>query len=130
MLTNLPLMPTTHLTYVTIGVLLTIWVAHQLRVHGRIFIARGCKGNNQLADALSHLLSVGFYLFHIGLVLLALKVGGRVADPTSAIELLSTKIGFVLMVLAGSHFIHMALFARIHGKPTPAGQPTGSPTAG
>ena len=117
MLPHMTIVSNMYLSYVVIGVALTIWVARQLRIHGRVFLARGCKGNDELAGSLSHLLSVGFYLFHIGLILLALKVGGRVTDSVAAIELLSTKIGFILIVLAISHFIHMALFARIHGKP-------------
>lgn len=110
-------MPTTHLCYVTAGVLLTVWVARTLRIHGRVFLAKGCKGNNELAESLSHLLSVGFYLLHIGVVLLMLKLGGYAVDVVGSIELLSTKIGLVLLLLAISHFFHIALYARIHGKP-------------
>ena len=112
-------MPTTHLCYVTIGVLLTVWVARTLRVHGLVFLAKGCKGNDELAHSLSHLLSVGFYLLHIGVVLLTLKLGGYAVDVSGAIELLSTKVGLVLFLLAISHFFHIALYARIHGKPCP-----------
>ena len=95
-----------------------------MRVHGRVFLARGCKGNDALADALSHLLSVGFYLLHIGFILLALKLGGPVRELVAAIELVSTKIGLVLVVLACSHFVHWALYAQIHGKPRPLGPST------
>ncbi len=113
------IMPVTHLTYVAIGVSLTIWVARTLRIHGRVFLAKGCKGDDALADALSHLLSVGFYLLHIGLILLVLKIGGHVHELVSAIELLSTKTGFVLLVLAVSHFTYLGLYSRLHGKPKP-----------
>ena len=110
-------MPITHLSYVALGVGLTIWVAHTLRMHGKVFLIKGCKGNEPLADALSHLLSVGFYLLHIGVVLLTLRLGGHVTDLNSAIELLSTKTGLVLLVLAFSHFAYLGLYTRIHGKP-------------
>jgi hypothetical protein len=110
-------MPTTHLCYVAAGVLLTVWVARTLRIHGQVFLSKGCKGNDELAHSLSHLLSVGFYLLHIGVVLLMLKLGGKAVDVAGAIELLSTKIGLVLLLLAISHFFHIALYARIHGKP-------------
>ena len=59
-----------------------------------------------------------------GFVLLTLKLGGAVTEATGAIELLSTKTGLVLIVLAISHFFHLALYARIHGKPRPLGDPT------
>lgn len=45
------------------------------------------------------------------------KLGGDAIDLVEAIELLSTKTGMVLVVLAISHFAHVALYARIHGKP-------------
>lgn len=113
------LVPTTHLLYVAIGIVLTAWVARTLRFHGRVFLAKGCKGNDELATSLSHLLSVGFYLLHIGCVLLMLRWGDYPTDVAKAIELLSTKIGVVLVALAISHFLHIALYARIHGKPRP-----------
>ena len=109
--------PATHLCYVAIGIALTIWVGRTLRIHGRVFLAKGCKGNEELTESLSHLLSVGFYLLHIGCIMLTLKLGGYAVDLVGAIELLSTKTGMVLVVLAISHFAHIALYARIHGKP-------------
>ena len=110
-------MPATHLTYLAVGIALTIWVARTLRIHGKVFLEKGCKGNDELADSLSHLLSVGFYLLHVGFVMLALKMGGYATGMVDAIELLSTKIGLVLVVMAVSHFAHIALYARLYGKP-------------
>ncbi len=115
------LMSATHVCYIVLGIGITIWVARTLRIHGRVFFNTGCKGNTELADSLSHLFSVGFYLLHIGIVLLALKLGGRVINTVGAIELLSTKIGLVLLLLGLSHFAHVAIYARIHGKPKPVG---------
>ena len=119
MFSEISVMPVTYVLYVLIGVGVTIWVARTLRRNGRVFFRKGCKGNEELADSLVHLFSVGFYLLHVGFVLLALKVGGYAVDSAGAIELLSTKIGLVLVVLGVSHFAHVAVFARIHGKPRP-----------
>lgn len=128
MFDRIEIVPATYLSYVAIGVALTIWVARTLRIHGHVFLERGCKGNVELAESLSHLFSVGFYLMHVGFLLLALQLGGHATTLVSAIELLSTKIGLVLVVLAISHFAHVALYSRIHGKPRPA-TPIGSETA-
>jgi len=121
MFANLSVMIVTYFAYVAIGVSLTVWVAWTLKVHGRVFLSKGCKGNDELAGSLSHLLSVGFLLLHIGFVLLTLTLGGVATEAAGAIELLSTKTGLVLIVLAISHFFHLALYARIHGKPRPHG---------
>jgi len=126
MLAAISIMTTSYAIYVLVGIGLTIWVAHTLRIRGRVFFDKGCKGNTELADSLSHLFSVGFYLLHIGFVLLALKLGEEAADTTGAIELLSTKIGLVLIVLGVFHFLHIAIFARIHGKPRVPHPPDGN----
>jgi len=123
MFANLSVMTITYFAYIAIGIGLTTWVARTLHVHGRVFLSKGCKGNEELAGSLGHLLSVGFMLLHIGFVLLTLKLGGIATETTGAIELLSTKTGLVLVVLAVSHFFHLALYARIHGKPRPVGKP-------
>lgn len=117
MLETISLMPATHLCYLVIGIGITIWVARTLRIRGRVFLARGGKGNDELTESLSHLLSVGFYLLHVGFVLLLLKVGGYVIDTVGAIELLSTKIGVVLIILGISHVTHIAIYTRIHATP-------------
>lgn len=110
-------MPTAYLVYLLVCIPITVWVARKLSSNGRVFLARGCKGNEELAGSISHLLSVGFYLLHIGLILLALQLGGHATNTIDTIELLSTKIGAVLLVLAVSNFAHLMLYARIHGKP-------------
>lgn len=117
------LMPVTHLFYIILGVSLTIWVARTLRSNGSVFLIQGCKGNQELADSLSHLLSVGFYLLHVGIVLLTIRIGGKASGLVDAIELLSTKTGMVLVVLAVSHFAYLALYSRIHGKPRADDEP-------
>jgi len=95
----------TYVLYLLIGIGITIWVARTLRIRGRVFLAKGCKGNDELAESLSHLFSVGFYLLHVGFVLLALKFGGYAVNTVGAIELLSTKIGLVLVVLGISQYL-------------------------
>ena len=117
MLPSTTLVPATHLMYLVISIAATIWVARTLRIRGRVFLATGCKGDEELTDSLSHLFSVGFYLVHVGFVLLALKLGEYAYDTIGAIELLSTKVGLVLLLLGISHLLHVAIYARIHGKP-------------
>jgi hypothetical protein len=46
--------------------------------------------------------------------LLALRFGGVATTPTEAIELLSTKIGLVLLALAFTHLLHVKLYWRLY----------------
>jgi hypothetical protein len=99
--------------YLTISIALTVWVAHTLVKHGRIFLVDSFLGNEALADSVNRLLAVGFYLINIGYVSLALKYGDKPSDLAQAIESLSTKVGLVLLVLGAMHFCNLYIFSRL-----------------
>src|SRR5438046_9652157 len=94
----------TYLAYLAISVALTIWVARTLHKNGRIFLVDSFLGNEPLADSVNHLLVVGFYLINIGFVTLALNYGDKAMDAQTALELLSSKVGLVLLALGIRHF--------------------------
>lgn len=103
----------TYLVYVVISVALTIWVARTLYKRGAIFLVDAFHGNRELADSVNHLLVVGFYLINIGFVSLALKTAAIINTSRAAIELLSDKMGMVLLILGGMHFFNLYVFSRI-----------------
>lgn len=103
----------TYAVYLLISLGMTVWVARTLHRNGRIFLVRAFGGNADLADAVNHLLVVGFYLVNIGFVALFLRTTGRPGDLGGVIELLSGKIGVVLLVLGGMHFLNVLVFQRM-----------------
>ena len=103
---------TTYLVYVLISAL-TIWVARTLYKRGGIFLVDAFQGNGELADSVNHLLVVGFYLINIGFVSLALKTAAVIDTSRGAIELLSDKMGMVLLILGAMHFFNLYVFSRI-----------------
>src|SRR5262245_28554622 len=102
-----------YLIYLVISVLLTVWVAKTLHKNGRIFLVDSFLGNGPLADSVNHLLVVGFYLVNIGFVTLALRYGDKATNAQTALEILSTKIGLVLVVLGGMHFFNLFVFSKM-----------------
>src|SRR5262252_5950988 len=90
-----------YIVYLLISVNLTIWVARTLHKRGAIFLVDAFHGNADLAASVNHLLVVGFYLINIGFVSLALKSTAQVVNSRAAIEMLSDKLGFVLLTLGG-----------------------------
>src|SRR5580765_326506 len=97
----------TYLGYLAISVGLTVWVAKTLHKNGRIFLVDSFLGNEALADSVNHLLVVGFYLVNIGFVTLALKYGEKASDAQTGLEILSSKVGLVLVVLGIMHFFNL-----------------------
>lgn len=103
----------TYFAYLLLSVALTVWVAKTLHKNGRIFLVDAFGGNEPLADSINHLLVVGFYLINIGYVSLALKEGRVPHDLQEVLELLSRKVGVVLLVLGGMHFFNLFVFSKM-----------------
>src|SRR6266581_3129464 len=106
----------TYIAYLLISVALTVWVARTLHKNGRIFLVDSFQGNEPLADSVNHLLVVGFYLINIGFVTLALRYGDRPTDTQTALEILSSKVGLVLVVLGFMHFLNLAIFSKLRDR--------------
>ena len=116
------LIVSTYLIYLTISILLTIWVARTLHRNGRVFLVDVFR-REDLADSVNHLLVVGFYLVNLGYVSLALKLGGEVASLRVSIEALSGKVGGVLLVLGFMHFFNLFVFSRIRRRALQSAEP-------
>jgi hypothetical protein len=102
-----------YVAYLAVSLIATIWVAQTLRSNGRGFLIDAFHGNAELADAVNHLLVVGFYLINIGYVALALHTNAQADTVRSAIELVCDKFGVVLIVLGGMHFLNLYIFNRL-----------------
>ena len=102
-----------YIIYLVVSIALTIWVARTLSRNGRIFLADVLRGNEKLADAVNHLLVVGFYLVNLGFVALYLSDDDTVLDTRGIFEALSTKLGVVLLVLGVMHLGNVYVLNKI-----------------
>ena len=103
----------TYLVYISLCIAATVWVGRTLRLRGRAFLAYHYRGEAALADPMSDLLAVGFYTLHIGVAMVLLRFGSGAANLTQSIEVLSTKTGVILLILAASHFAHLCVFSKM-----------------
>ena len=101
----------THAVYLVVSVAVTVWVGRTLQRHGKVFAKDGNAEDDVLIDAFSRLLEVGFYLLNFGAINIALRYGGTARGVESAIELLSTKIGVILLILGFVHLVMTAVFS-------------------
>ncbi|GAA0488349.1 hypothetical protein [Streptomyces olivaceiscleroticus] len=99
--------------YLLVSIALTVWVARTLSRNGQIFLADVLRGNEKLADAVNHLLVVGFYLVNLGFVALYLRAADAVATARGLVETLSVKLGVVLLVLGVLHLANVYVLSRI-----------------
>jgi hypothetical protein len=103
----------TYLAYLLISIGLTFLVGQVLSRSGRLFLLDALDGSDGAASGISRLNVVTFYLISLGFVALTMRTSGGSITARQAIELLVTKIGEVLLVLAALYLASIALLTRL-----------------
>ena len=107
-----------YLAYLVVGTAVTVWVARTLRHNGSILVTTGTDRSEQFASAVADLLIMGFYLLNFGMICFLLRADQSVVSLEEGIELLSRKVGIVLVSLAVVHFLTLALLGMARGAPS------------
>ncbi len=105
----------TDLIYLATSVAIALLVGWTLHRNGRVFLVEVYQGKEDLADSVNHLILVGFYLLSIGFVAVAIRISAGIGleDMGGAIQVVSTKVGLVLLVLGVTHFLNLIMFSRM-----------------
>ena len=120
----------TYGVYLVVSVSLMVWVARTLSRNGRVFLVHVFRGDEALAGSVNRLLVAGFYLINLGYISLALRVGYELTTAHEAIEALSGKIGFVLLLLGFMHFFNLFVLSRVRRAANRARAAAAAPGAG
>jgi hypothetical protein len=119
-----------YLLYLAISITVTVGVAWTLYRNGRVFLVEAFGGDEALADSVNHLLVVGFCLINVGFVMWVLQTDGQIDTMRRAVEMVSDKVGFALLVVGGMHFFNLYVFSRIRRRRREAGEPPPLPADG
>ena len=106
----------TYSFYLIITVCLTVWVARTLFKNGKVFLIDIFHGNKELADSVNNLLLVGFYLINIGYAVYTLQISSSINNVQEIIEMLSVKIGLIILILGFMHFFNLYIFFTLRKK--------------
>lgn len=98
--------------YAAASVGLTVGLARTLFRNGAVFLESVFKDDPKMAEAVNKLLVVGFYLLNFGYACLLMK-SERAIDAIAAIEILASKLGYLLISLGVIHFGNIYLFHRM-----------------
>jgi len=109
----------TYLLYLVASIGITVFVGLALSRSGRTFLLDIFGGNDSLAEAVNRLLVVGFYLLNLGFVTLTLRATGEITSTRQAVQLLSVKIGEMLLVIGALHFANLVILTRLRRRPRP-----------
>ena len=97
----------TYSLYLILSLGVTIWVAHTLSKNGLPFLVDCFAGNRELGASINHLLVVGFYLINLGFIAKNLRNTLPLETEGQIFEVLSAKLGTVLLVLGFMHFFNL-----------------------
>ena len=106
----------TYSIYLPITILLTVWVARTLFKNGRVFLVEIFHKDEVLADSVNKLLLVGFYLVNVGYAVYTLKIWETIEVAQQVIEVLSQKIGWIILVLGAMHFFNLLILFNLRRK--------------
>jgi hypothetical protein len=107
----------TDLLYLVISLILVGLVGRTLSRNSRAFLPERF-GPDGMADAVSRVLVVAYYLLAAGFIALTMPTWSHVATPGQAMELLSGQVGILLLMLGGLHLGGTAVLARLRrGRP-------------
>lgn len=113
----------TSLLYVTISLALVGIVGRALSRSGRAVLHEMSAGQEGVGEAVSRLVLVAWYLLSLGFVALTMPAWTDVGNAGQALQLLSTKIGELLLVLGALHLASTAVFARLRRRASWAQSP-------
>lgn len=124
------------LLYIAISLILVGLVGRALSRGGRAFLDTAFAGQGGGAEAASRLLVVAFYLLSLGFIALTVPSGDHVTRASQGLQVLSGRLGILLLVLGGLHVTSTLVFARLRrGRPAPyaasepGAEPGGEPPA-
>jgi len=105
-----------YIIYLWVGVALTLWVAHILFKNAKVFFSDIFHHNEELAISVNHLLKAGFYLVNIGLVMYLLEHSAIVNSYKTLFEVLSAKVGGIVLLLGAMHFLNVYILFKLRRK--------------
>jgi hypothetical protein len=100
-----------YVVYLAVAVGLVVWLARTLFHHGAVFLEE-IFDDHRMAEAVNRLLVTGFYMANLGYAALLLRAEGATSG-VAAFEVLSQKLGVLLLSMAALHFANLYVFHRV-----------------
>ncbi|MGE5290537.1 MAG: hypothetical protein ACM3ML_25770 [Micromonosporaceae bacterium] len=104
---------TAYVVYLAITIALTVTVARALTRSGRVFLAEVFGGDDILAGAVNRLFVIGFYLLNLGFAALTMRTTANIGTARQMLEMLSIKLGELLLIIGTLHVANVFVFTRI-----------------
>jgi hypothetical protein len=89
---------------------LSLAVGRLLRTNGIVFLEKVFGSEGKVATATNALLNIGYYLLSLSLLFLNAGPVSQVTDRYDAIQVVASRLGTSILVIAVIHFVNMLVF--------------------
>ena len=103
-----------YIIYLLVSVYVTVWVGYKLNTLGEVFLREIFFDQLETVKPVNKLLLVGYYLINIGYVFIMMINRKEVESLSDKIELLGSKIGWIVLCLGLMHMLNMFVFSIIY----------------
>lgn len=107
-----------YLLYLAVSTGICLWAGHVLFKNGRVFLEDIFHGQKALAEAVDNMLLVGYYLLNIGYAVYSMMITSQLENYRQMMEVLSRKLGFILLLLGVMHFLNMWVLYKLRNRET------------
>jgi hypothetical protein len=94
--------------YITVIMYITVFIGKKFHTNGRVFLHE-ILIDHSICEAVNNILLVAYYLLNIGNAIIMLKTWPQIESAGELIEVTSVNIGQIVLLLAGIHFVNIAL---------------------
>ncbi len=105
-----------YIIYLILSIGVAIWVAEVLFGNARLFFDDIFHGDQLLSDSTNKLLKMGFYLLCFGFILFQMETYQRVNEFRELFELLSIKVGTIVLTIGVIYLANVFGFFKIRQK--------------
>lgn len=105
---------TTYIVYILMSTLIVVYVGNFCYKNGKVYILSYFPQDINFGNGINKLLRIAYYLLNIGLAVWSLHSIKNIKNTVEAILELSTRLSFILLIIATLHFINIYTVYLIH----------------
>ena len=93
--------------YLPITFYITLYVGKMFYKHGEVYLHQLLPNKTDMVKAINSLLLTGYYLLNLGYATVTLSFWERIATSLQLLEILSTKLAYIILILGSMHLNNM-----------------------
>jgi hypothetical protein len=105
---------TGYLIYLAVTSYITLYVGRLFYSNGEAYLRNIFHDEPDYIRPINRILLIGYYLVNLGYATTTLSTWGQISSLTGLLNILGTRLGFILVFLGVTHYFNMLIVNIIH----------------